>query len=156
MPSQHLVLHSWYIRVRNSNMATLFFRYSIMRFAHIYIYIYIERERERETHTNVCSIILIKWIATLCGFNFANVLWNNKTSTEVTIVSSEYKNPPHLDVVDRNLQRVWNRFIPHEPQVSVYRNHGSELFVSFTNTAHLKYKYRDTSVWQVVSPSSSN
>ena len=47
-----------------------------------------------------------------------------------------YKNPIHLDVVDRYLRRmgdktipdeaprVWSRFIPHESQVSIYHNQG--------------------------------
>ena len=46
----------------------------------------------------------------------------------------DYKNPLHLDVVDwylrrmgikrfqTRLRRVWNRFIPHESQVSIYCN----------------------------------
>ena len=43
----------------------------------------------------------------------------------------DYKNPLHLDVVDRYLRRMgdktipdWNRFIPHESQVSIYHNQG--------------------------------
>ena len=48
----------------------------------------------------------------------------------------DYKNPLHIDVVDRylrrmgikrfqtRLRRVWNRFIPHESQVSIYHNQG--------------------------------
>ena len=41
----------------------------------------------------------------------------------------DYENPLHLDVADRylrrfqtRLRRVWNRFIPHESQVSIYHN----------------------------------
>ena len=47
----------------------------------------------------------------------------------------DFKNPLHLDVVDRYMRlmgdktipdwsRVWNHFIPHESQVSIYHNQG--------------------------------
>ena len=69
---------------------------------------------------------------------------------------TDYKNPLHLDVVDlylrrmgikryqTKLHRVWNRFIPHESQVSIYHNQGvvDSLSRSSINTNKCVFKVK--------------
>ena len=59
-----------------------------------------------------------------------------KKLSHVSCLGWDYKNPLHLDVVDRylwwmgikrfqmRLRRVWNHFLPHSSQVSIYHNQG--------------------------------
>ena len=74
-----------------------------------------------------------------------NGAWNHVWGSSFM---TDYENPLHLGVVDWSLRwmgikrfqtsfrRVWNCFIPHESQVSIYHNQGvvDSLFCSPINT----------------------